>query len=636
MAAYFRRLSKSTVGTVVMVLFLLAIVASFALADVQSYLTGGLGQQGTLARVGDAEVTERDLSSAMQRRLTQVRQQKPEADYSDLAGDFAAIMQSLVQSRAISEFARQQDLHLSRRLIDAEIVQIPGTRGLDGRFSDAAYASFLQQQRLTDAEVRELIGNALLSRLLLAPVSANARIPVGVASPYASMLLEAREANVAIVPTDRFAAGIGQPSDAQLQAFYRQNGQRYLVPEQRVLSIAVIGPQQVAKVVANDREIEAFYRANAATYGGKATRGLSQVVASSEAQARSLAQQARSSGNLGGGAISLGQKSREELVRIAGDRVAAAAFGARQGEIVGPVRSDLGWHVIKVESIQAASGRPLSAVRGEIAARLTADKRRQALEDLVDKAQTAIDEGASLAEAARSAGLSVMRTPAITAGGIARSQPAFKLPEQLQPAVRAGFELGEGDEPVVETLPGEAGYALVGADDIIAAAPAPLASIRDQVATDWRAAQARDKARGVASAIAARAARGTDLKDAVEQSGAGLPPPQKIARRRIELSAMGGNVPPALGMMFSLVEGRSRMVADPQGRGFVIVQVTKVTPGNASLQPTLISRTQSEFQQTAGDEYAQQMSRAIEAEVGVKRDEAAIAAARQRITGGVN
>ena len=42
--------------------------------------------------------------------------------------------------------------------------------------------------------MRDVLRSALASRLLLAPVAANARIPVGVATPYASMLLEAREA----------------------------------------------------------------------------------------------------------------------------------------------------------------------------------------------------------------------------------------------------------------------------------------------------------------------------------------------------------------------------------------------------------------------------------------------------------
>lgn len=635
MTAFFRRMSKSTIGTIIMGLFVLAIMASFALADVQSYISGGIGGPGTLAKVGDSEVTERELSAAMQRRLAEVRQQNPEADYSSLAGDFGPVLDSLIQNRALQAFARAHDLHLSKRLVDAEIVKIPGTRGLDGRFSQAAYDSFLQQQRLTDAEVRELLATALTSRLLLAPASANARIPVGVATPYASMLLEAREAEIAIVPAERFGTGIPDATVADLQRFYQENRTRYMVPEQRVLSIARIGPEQVAKIAATDQEIAAYYNANQAQYGGKGTRSLTQVIVQSEAQARALAQRARTGGSLGPTAAALANKTREQIADI-NEGVAAAVFAAKQGDVVGPIRSDLGWHVVKVDAVRTEAGTPLGAARGEIAARLTAEKKKEALTDLVTKVEDNIAEGASFAEAVRAAGIAATRTPALTAGGIARSQPGYKLPPELAPALAAGFDLNEGDEPVVETLSGEAGYALVGVEGVVAAAPAPLATIRDQVAADWRAKQARDRARAAASAIAAKVARGTPMAAAVAAAGVALPPPEKVARRRIELSQFGGNVPPAMGMMFSLSQGRSRMIADPQGRGFIIVKVTKIVPGNASLQPSLISRTQSEFQQAASAEYAEQLTRAIEADVGVERDESAISAAKRRITGGVN
>jgi peptidyl-prolyl cis-trans isomerase D len=635
MAAFFRRLSKSTIGTAFMVFVLLAILAGFALQDIRGVGSGGMGlDPGTLARVGDERVTERELSAAMQRRLTEIRQQNPEADYSALSGDFSRILNSLIQNRALQAFARKHDVYVSKRLVDAEIVKIPGTRGLDGKFSDQAYQTFLQQRRLTDAEVRDLLSSGLVSRLLLAPAAANARMPVGVATPYASMLLEAREAEVAVIPAKLFAAGIPQPTEADIQAFYKQNSTRYMVPEQRVLNIARIGPEQVAKVVATDQEIAAYYIANQALYGGKAIRELSQVIVQSEADGRALAQRARAGAGLGPNATSLGAKSRQEMADIAGDAVAAAAFAARQSDIVGPIRSDLGWHVIQVDRISNQAGKPLSAVRAEIAAKVTADKRKEALTDLVTKIEDSIADGASFAEAVKSAGIPAVRTPAITAGGVARSQPAYNLPPELAPVVRSGFELGEGDEPVVETLAGDAGYALVGVEDIVAAAPAPLASIRDQVLADWKAKQARDRAKAAASEIAAKVARGADMAAAMAGAGVNMPPPEKVAKRRLELSAFQGKVPPALGMMFSLAQGRSRMIADPQGRGFIIVKVTKIIPGNANLQPGLISRMQSEFQQAAAGEYTEQMAKAIEADVAVKRNESAIAASRKRIVGG--
>ena len=59
MLASFRRLSKSTVGTIIMALFLAAIVASFAIGDIQNVLSGGgfSGSSDTLVKIGSEEPT---------------------------------------------------------------------------------------------------------------------------------------------------------------------------------------------------------------------------------------------------------------------------------------------------------------------------------------------------------------------------------------------------------------------------------------------------------------------------------------------------------------------------------------------------------------------------------------------------
>ena len=97
-------------------------------------------------------------------------------------------------------FASDHGFVLSKRLVDAEIASLPQTRGLDGKFSEQAYQAFLQQQQMTDADVRRLIEVAITQRLVLAPVAVEARVPVGVARPYAAMLLEEREGQMALIP----------------------------------------------------------------------------------------------------------------------------------------------------------------------------------------------------------------------------------------------------------------------------------------------------------------------------------------------------------------------------------------------------------------------------------------------------
>ncbi|HVF37504.1 MAG TPA: peptidyl-prolyl cis-trans isomerase [Sphingomicrobium sp.] len=640
MLSSFRRLSKSAVGSIILVLFLLGILASFALADITN-VGGSLGAGGdALVEVGDRDITDRDLDQQMRRALAQAQQQDPEATYASIAGQFGAILDGLIDEEALLAFAADHGFILSKRLIDAEIAQLPQTRGLDGKFSQQAYAAFLQQQRLSDAELRRLIEVGLTQRLIMAPAAVDARVPLGVARPYADMLLERRQGQLALVPADRFMAGLN-PSDGDLQSFYSQNRQRYMVAEQRVLRVAKIGPEAVAGIKPTDAEIAAFYKANQATYGGAETRVISQVVVPDRKVADSVAAKARSGASFVEAAaptgfsaeeISVGPQSRSDFAKLANDAVAAAAFGAAKGAIVGPVKSDLGWHVIKIDDVRAASGKSLGEARAEIAALLATNKRKQALTDLVTRVEDQIADGASFAEAATAAKLAVVTTPPINSQGLARRDAAYRFPAELAPALQPGFMMAAEDDPEVVTLPGEAGYALVGVERIIEAAPAPLAEIRDRVRTDWINRKALDRARAVASDIAAKVTRGMALDKAAAEAGAGLPRVESIDVRRMQIAQANADAAPALRMLFTLAEGKSRLVADPSGRGFVIVKTNKVTPGNALGNPALIAQTQAAFQQTASNELGAQFLAAMKADQGIERNEKAIAAARQRIT----
>ena len=645
MASTFRSLSKSKIGTGIMAVILLAILAGFVMADLANVGTGNLSfgmGSSTLAQVGDEQVSEREMSDAMQRRLQEARQQNPEADYSTIAGDFDRILDALIENRALLAFAQKYGFHLSKRLVDAEIAQIPQTRGLNGQFSEQAYQGFLAQQRLTDAQVRQIISGSLLQRLLLAPLAANTRVPVGIATPYASMLLEAREGEAATIPVAVFRAGLN-PTDADLQRFYGANRNRYIVPEQRVIRVAKIGSEQVANVTASDQEIAAYYNANQATYGAKETRTLSQAVVPDRNTANAIAARAKAGATLAAAAAPAGanaavttvrDQTRQAYASVAGEQAAAAAFSAPSGSVVGPVQSDFGWVVVKVDSIKREGGKTLAQARSEIAAKLNADKRNQALEDLVARVQDSVDEGSNFAEAAGQAKLPVTSTPLITENGTSRTDPAYRAPQELAPAIQAGFEIAANDPPEIVSLPNNQGYALVSPAQVVAAAPAPLATIRDRVAADWINDQATRRARAAADAIAAKTARGVPLAQAVRDAQPPLPAVRPLAGRRIDIANASGPVPPPIRMLFSLAQGKSSVVADAQGRGFFVVKVNKIVPGNAMLQPALIGRMQSDLQEAVSQDYAAQFMAAIRSDLKARRNESAVQAMKTRLISG--
>jgi peptidyl-prolyl cis-trans isomerase D len=105
-----------------------------------------------------------------------------------------------------------------------------------------------------------------------------------------------------------------------------------------------------------------------------------------------------------------------------------------------------------------------------------------------------------------------------------------------------------------------------------------------------------------------------------------------IAARRIQLAQAQGPVPPPLRLLFTLADGKSQAVPEPTGKGFYVVKVTKIVPGNATLQPALIGQMQNELQRSVAEDYARQFLAAVRADVKAKRNEAAIQAMKTRLT----
>ena len=184
---------------------------------------------------------------------------------------------------------------------------------------------------------------------------------------------------------------------------------------------------------------------------------------------------------------------------------------------------------------------------------------------------------------------------------------------------------------LVVTLPNDAGYAVVSPGEVVPAAPAPISSIRDQVANDWINDQANQRARAAATQIAAKATGNVSLAEAVKGAGIALPPTRAVAARRIQIADAQGNVPPALKILFTIGAGKSRMAPNPQGSGYFVVKTNKITPGNALLSPGLIGQVQGELNQATSQDYAQQFVADLKREMKVKCNESAIEGFRTRL-----
>jgi len=646
MLSSIRRSAKSWAAATILFLALVALV-------ITGFGTGGFGGIGslnpgggggeTLASVEGQELTEQEVADIINRQFSQARQQQPDLDLATFVGSgFDSIVDQMVLALAVQAFGEAHGLTVSQRMIDREIVNIPAFRNFAGQFDDNAFRAALANQNITEAQLRQDIGRSLMQRQLLGPVARGAAVPEALAREYANLLLERRRGTIGVVPAELLRQGV-EPGEPEITAFYNANRARFTIPERRVVQYAMIGPEQVAAAArASDQEIAAFYRQNAAAFGPRETRNLLSIVLPDQAAAQAFAQRVRggtsfadAAGQAGFSAsdVTFANQSREAFAGETSPEVAAAAFQAQQGALVGPLRSELGFHVVRVEAVNRTPPRPLEAVRDEIARTIQQRKLTDALGALVTRVEDRLGEGASLAEVARAERLDVVTTPPVTEAGQAPGQP-FTAPPELQPLLRAAFEIdAEDPEPVIEQIEPNQRFALLGIERVLAAAPPPLAQIRAQVRDALIERRGLERAQAVARQIAERINRGMAPAQAFAQAQPRLPPPQQVDMQRLEISRAGGSAPPPLIALFSLPQGRAHVLAAPNAAGWFVIHHAQRTAGNAASQPELVATTRVEFATSAGEELAQQFARAVELSLEVERNGAAIQAARQRLVG---
>lgn len=642
MLGFLRSLIHSRIGALVALVFLGLIALAFAGADVTGSRFGGIAGGDRVASVGGSRIGTAELGKAVTNALEGERQKTPTLTMKDFvaSGAIDQVLNGLIDRAAMMEWGAKHGFAVSDRLVDSEIVKIPAFQGPDGKFSESAYRQLLAQRNLTDALVRSDIGQGLMARQLLVPGSFGAQFPKGVALRYAALLKEKREGVLAFVPATAFAPKQG-PDDAALAAFYKAHSQRYMLPERRTIRYAVLDEKAVQNAPApTDAEIAHRYKLNAATYAPSQTRDFSQVIVADEATAKALAAEVAAGKPIDAAAKAKGLSAaklpgltRDALTSQASKAVADAAFAAAQGKVAAPAKSPIGWHVVRVDAIHDNPGKTLEQARAEIVAALAVEKRRAALTDLAAKIEEQFENGTGLADAAKSLGLAPVASDPLQADGTVFGKPGVKPAPEVAALVQAAFAMErEGQPQISQGADGK--LVMFDVARIDAAAPAPLAQIRDRVARDWQVDAGSAKAQAARDTILAALRKGTPLADAMKATGATLPAPSPVTMSREQLNAMQPRIPEALALMFSMAQGTAKSIAAPDGSGWIVVSLGKVIPGVVAANDPIVPAAAQELSQALGPEYGASLRRAISNDVGVKRNEAGIRAVRTQLVGG--
>ncbi len=642
MLDFFRAMTRSRIGALIGLVFLVLIVLAFAGADVGGMRTGSLIGGENVASVGSARVTTGELEKTVRAAFDAERQRTPTLTMKDFIaqGVLDDVLTGLIDRAATWEWGTKQGFGVSDRLIDSDIAKLPAFQGPDGKFSQAAYNQLLAQRGLTDKLVRDDIAKGLMTHQVFAGAGEGATMPATIAQAYAAIVKEARSGKLLFVPSQAFAPK-APPTDAQVADFYKANIARYNRPELRTIRYAVVDDHALRNLPApTDAEIARRYQANAAQYAPGETRSITQVILQTEAAARAFAAEVKAGKTIEAAAGAKGlipariaDKTKAQLATDTSSAVADAVFAGAQGKVIEPAKGALGWVVARIDAIARKPGKTLDQARAEIGTAIAAEKHKAAMTDLATHVGELVEGGTALGDVAKTYGLTIVTTDPLQADGTNPAKPGAKPDADVQPLLQAAFAMEREGQPQIAGLPGGIRAAIFEVGRITAAAPAPLAEIRSTVAADWTRRQASDAASAAADKVLAAMNRKQPMDAAAKLAGAALPPITPLNTTREALSAMQPRVPAPLALLFSMAKGSSRKIAAPNEGGWVIVELDQIVPGQIAANDPLIQQASSELGKATGREYEEQLRSAIAREIGSTRNATAIRTVRTNLAG---
>lgn len=637
----FRNFFKSRLGVPVTIGFVGLIGFAFATSDISNTgAIGGVSGDEDIAEVGSTEITAFQLRQAAGTAVDSLRQENPTISLTAFVeqGGLEDVFDQLIERASLSVFSKKYGLRAGDNLVNSEILQIPAFRGSDGNFSKDTYQQVLSSRGLKDADIRKDFEEGLLAKQVLIPASFGARAPNSISGRYASLLKESRTGAIATIPAAAFAPN-RDPSAAELKAYYDAHKGEFIRPERRVISYALIGAEGVAsKAVPLESEIQDYYKKNSALYAASEKRGITQLIVPTKQAAETIIKGVKSGGSFEAAASQAGLKlstiapsSLRDMGTQTSIDIAKSVFAASKGALLPPLKSGLGYHIIRVDNIAVKAGKTLAEARGEIAKIVTEAKKRQVISDFAAQIDDEIANGSSIMDIAKIMNAKVLQTKPITADGMVYGVAGETAPKELAGVLQAAFQAEENAPELLEIEPGKT-FLVYEVSGVTPSAAAPLSEITAPAKMAWKLAEGAKLAKAATDRIVKRIAQGSTLAAAQAAEKISLPALTPIKMSREELAKSGGNVPPALALMFSMAQGTTKRLEAPNNRGWIIVSLQKIDTAKLEKNDPVYGQTAREISTLMSREYADQLRKAIAKEVGVKRNDTAFKALRAQLT----
>jgi peptidyl-prolyl cis-trans isomerase D len=372
----------------------------FVFVDFGSGLGGQTGAANSVAaRVGKRTVTVEDFQREYRQLDNMYRQLYGEQFTPELAQQMRLPMQALeraVTGQILLAEAERLGIDVTDAEVRERILEEPVFRNAQGQFvGQEEYAKILNSNNYTPATFESEIRQDLLRQKLQDLLRAGIWVSDSEVERAYREQVERAKIRYLQLPRNRFAQEV-QVTPAELQSYFDSHKDEYKMPEQREGAYLLVEADKLRdQVQITDQQLREEYEAKKQEFSHPEQVQARHILVRTsdtvtEDQARAKLEQARQRIAAGAdfgvvaGEVSeepgakerkgdLGWFGKGQMVKPFED----AAFAAQPNQVVGPVKTDFGLHLIQVTGKRAEGATPFEEMKEQIRARLAFTKAQE-------------------------------------------------------------------------------------------------------------------------------------------------------------------------------------------------------------------------------------------------------------------
>lgn len=401
------------------------LIGAFGAWGIGDIFRSGTGSQTPIIKIGSRfsysqSEFQRDLRQSLERINRGGKSQITPEQFAALGG-VEQLIQRALNNGLLRTYSTGLNLTIPANQAVAAIQQQKVFQNDLGKFDRAIFEQLLSSVGVSEAAYVETVRNDLRDQMLFdaffAPVS-SPKILIDASYQFG---FDQRSALLLEIPADSMRVE-GNPSDSELQTYFDKNKGQYKKPESKAINLVLLRPEDFIKdAPVSEDEIHQEYDARKTEFVKPEKREIEQILLPDEERAQKLDREIKAGMNfadaiakeLKAKPIQLGNVLKSELPKD----IADAAFALKQGEVSGPVKSPLGYHLLHILAVSPEQVEPLESVKEQLRQSVALTKAGDVLADIVNKMEDDLAGGASLSDVAAKMNTKIANYSVLTAEG---------------------------------------------------------------------------------------------------------------------------------------------------------------------------------------------------------------------------